>query len=149
MKTEEDQTKKTDETRKRRNMISGSLTALVTPFKDGKVDADAYQAFVDWQITMGTNGLVPCGTTGEASTLTRKEHVHVVELCVQAAAGRVPVIAGIGSNNTDTAIHTAIAVQEAGFMAVFFKLAGKLFSTTLGCRKDNDLVHLWLTNDFV
>ena len=95
-------------------MISGSLTAMVTPFKDGKVDADAYQAFVDWQITMGTNGLVPCGTTGEASTLTRKEHVHVVELCVQAAAGRVPVIAGIGSNNTDTAIHTAIAVQEAG-----------------------------------
>lgn len=99
-------------------MISGSLTALVTPFKDGELDADAYGAFVDWQIRSGTDGLVPCGTTGEASTLTRKEHVHVVELCVQAAAGRVPVIAGIGSNNTATAIHTAEEVQKCGVDAV-------------------------------
>ncbi len=99
-------------------MISGSLTALVTPFKDGKVDEDAYQAFVDWQIRSGTNGLVPCGTTGEASTLTRAEHVHVIDLCVQAAGGRVPVIAGIGSNNTQTAVETAIDAQTSGADAV-------------------------------
>ena len=77
-------------------MISGSITALVTPFKNGKVDDKAFQEFVSWQINQGTNGLVPCGTTGEASTLTVKEHIRVIELCVEAAAGRVPVIAGIG-----------------------------------------------------
>ncbi len=99
-------------------MISGSLTALVTPFKDGKVDGSAYSEFVDWQIRAGTDGLVPCGTTGEASTLTRKEHVQVIDLCVQAADGRVPVIAGIGSNNTQTAIETAQEAQKCGADAV-------------------------------
>ncbi|MBL4854467.1 MAG: 4-hydroxy-tetrahydrodipicolinate synthase [Robiginitomaculum sp.] len=99
-------------------MISGSLTALVTPFKDEKVDADAYQAFVDWQIRSGTNGLVPCGTTGEASTLRNTEHVHAIDLCVQAADGRVPVIAGIGSNNTAEAIYMAREAQKCGVDAV-------------------------------
>ncbi len=99
-------------------MISGSLTALVTPFNDGGVDADAFQAFVDWQILSGTDGLVPCGTTGEASTLSNKEHVHVIDLCVQAADGRVPVIAGIGSNNTAEAIHMGREAQKCGADAV-------------------------------
>lgn len=99
-------------------MISGSLTALVTPFKDGEVDADAYQDFVDWQIRSGTDGLVPCGTTGEASTLSNTAHKHVIDLCVQAANGRVPVIAGIGSNNTAEAIHMAGVAQKSGADAV-------------------------------
>jgi len=99
-------------------MISGSLTALVTPFKDGKVDVDAYETFVDWQIRSGTNGLVPCGTTGEASTLRNAEHVHVIDVCVQVAGGRVPVIAGIGSNNTAEAVHMAREAQKCGADAV-------------------------------
>ena len=98
--------------------ITGSLTALVTPFKNGEVDDKAFVDFVNWQIDQGTDGLVPCGTTGEASTLTRKEHVRVIELCVQAANGRVPVIAGIGSNNTATALHTASEAQRVGADAV-------------------------------
>ena len=95
-------------------MISGSITALVTPFKNGKVDDKAFQEFVNWQIEQGTNGLVPCGTTGEASTLTVKEHIRVIELCVEAAAKRVPVIAGIGSNNTLTGTKLALKAQKAG-----------------------------------
>lgn len=95
-------------------MIFGSITALVTPFKNGKVDDKSFQEFVAWQIEQGTNGLVPCGTTGEASTLTVKEHVRVIELCVEAAAGRVPVIAGIGSNNTLTGTKLAQKAQKAG-----------------------------------
>jgi 4-hydroxy-tetrahydrodipicolinate synthase len=95
-------------------MISGSITALVTPFKNGKVDDKAFQEFVSWQIEQGTNGLVPCGTTGEASTLTVKEHIRVIELCVEAASGRVPVIAGIGSNNTLTGTKLAQKAQKAG-----------------------------------
>ena len=99
-------------------MISGSLTALVTPFKDEVVDDKAYQEFVDWQIRSGTHGLVPCGTTGEASTLSNAAHIHVIDLCVQAADGRVPVIAGIGSNNTAEAIYMAAAAQKSGANAV-------------------------------
>lgn len=98
--------------------LKGSLTALVTPFKNDKIDADAYQAFVDWQIRSGTGGLVPCGTTGEASTLSNKEHVQVIDLCVQAAGGRVPVIAGIGSNNTAEAIHMGREAAKCGADAV-------------------------------
>ena len=79
-------------------MFKGSLVALITPFKDGKVDEDAFQRFVEWQIEQGTHGLVPCGTTGESPTLSHDEHKRVVELCIEAAAGRVPVIAGAGSN---------------------------------------------------
>src|SRR4030042_510217 len=79
--------------------FQGSITALITPFKDGKVDARAFQKLVEWQIDQGTNGLVPCGTTGESPTLSHDEHKRVVELCLEAVAGRVPVIAGTGSNS--------------------------------------------------
>ncbi len=81
-------------------MFKGSLPALVTPFKDGAVDFDALKRLVDWQISEGSHGLVPVGTTGESPTLTHKEHEAVIEAVVESAAGRVPVIAGAGSNNT-------------------------------------------------
>ncbi len=81
-------------------MFKGSLPALVTPFKDGAVDFDALKRLVNWQIDEGSNGLVPVGTTGESPTLTHEEHEAVIEAVVDAAAGRVPVIAGAGSNNT-------------------------------------------------
>lgn len=86
-------------------MFKGSIPALVTPFRDGCVDEDSFAAFVEWQIAEGSHGLVPCGTTGESATLTRKEHHRVVALCVEVARGRVPVIAGCGSNDTATAIE--------------------------------------------
>ncbi|MCW5772767.1 MAG: 4-hydroxy-tetrahydrodipicolinate synthase [Rhodospirillaceae bacterium] len=95
-------------------MFRGSIVALITPFKNGKVDADAFQRLVDWQIKEGTHGLVPCGTTGESPTLSHDEHKRVVELCVEAAAKRVPVIAGTGSNNTAEAIDLAIHAKKAG-----------------------------------
>lgn len=95
-------------------MFSGSNTALITPFRGAKVDETAFQALVEWQINEGTHGLVPCGTTGEASTLTHAEHRRVVELCVEAAAGRVPVIAGAGSNYTDRGVALAKELKEAG-----------------------------------
>jgi 4-hydroxy-tetrahydrodipicolinate synthase len=84
--------------------LHGSITALITPFKDGKVDEEAFQAFVEWQIEEGTHALVSCGTTGESPTLSHDEDMRVTALCVEAAAGRVPVIAGTGSNSTDEAI---------------------------------------------
>jgi 4-hydroxy-tetrahydrodipicolinate synthase len=84
--------------------LHGSITALITPFKDGKVDEEALQAFVEWQIEEGTHALVSCGTTGESPTLSHDEDMRVTALCVEAAAGRVPVIAGTGSNSTDEAI---------------------------------------------
>ena len=93
----------------------GSMTALVTPFaKDGSVDEKAFAAFVDWQIGEGTKGLVPVGTTGESPTLSHDEHKRVVEVCVEAAAGRAPVIAGAGSNNTAEAIELAEHAEQAG-----------------------------------
>ena len=95
-------------------MFSGSITALITPFRDGKLDEAAFQALVDWQIGEGTHGLVPCGTTGEASMLTHDEHRRVVELCVEAAAGRVPVIAGAGSNYTDRGVELAKDLKNVG-----------------------------------
>src|SRR5690606_16514092 len=82
----------------------GSMPALVTPFRDGKVDDKAFVAMVERQVAAGTHALVPCGTTGEATTLSHEEHRHVVELCVKTAAGRIPVIAGAGSNSTEEAI---------------------------------------------
>ena len=84
--------------------IQGSLPALITPFRNGIVDERAYQDFVEKQIEAGSHGLVPCGTTGESVTLTHAEHRRLVILCVEAAAGRVPVIAGAGSNSTAHAI---------------------------------------------
>lgn len=85
-------------------MFSGSIPALVTPFRDGTLDEKAFRRLVDWQIEQGSSGLVPCGTTGEASTLSNAEHHRVIELCVEQAAGRVPVIAGCGSNDTMNAL---------------------------------------------
>jgi 4-hydroxy-tetrahydrodipicolinate synthase len=85
-------------------MFSGSFPALVTPFRDGAFDEDAFRRLIDWQIEQGSSALVPVGTTGEAPTLNNKEHHHVIEVCVDQALGRVPVIAGCGSNNTQTAL---------------------------------------------
>jgi 4-hydroxy-tetrahydrodipicolinate synthase len=94
--------------------FKGSITALITPFKDGKVDAAAFQRLVEWQIEQGTHGLVPCGTTGESPTLSHDEHKRVVELCVEAAGGRVPVIAGTGSNSTAEAVELTRHAKRAG-----------------------------------
>ena len=95
-------------------MINGSITALVTPFRGGKVDDKAFQEFIEWQIDNGTHGLVPCGTTGESATLSDSEHKRVIELCVEAAAGRVPVVAGAGSNETRVAIEYSKHAKELG-----------------------------------
>ena len=98
-------------------MFRGSITALITPFKNGDVDEKAFRSLVDWQIGQGTHGLVPCGTTGESPTLSHEEHNRVVTLCVEAAAGRVPVIAGTGSNSTDEAIMLTRHAKEVGAAA--------------------------------
>jgi 4-hydroxy-tetrahydrodipicolinate synthase len=92
----------------------GSITALITPFKNGEIDAKAFQRLVEWQIDQGTHGLVPVGTTGESPTLSHEEHKRVIELCIQAAAGRVPVIAGTGSNCTSEAVALTRHAKEAG-----------------------------------
>lgn len=95
-------------------MFSGSIPALATPFRDGSFDEDAYRRFVDWQIDCGSTGLVPCGTTGESATLDNDEHHKVIATCAEAAAGRVPVIAGAGSNDTQTALWHIKEAQLAG-----------------------------------
>lgn len=99
-------------------MFHGSIPALITPFRDGIVDERAFQRFVDWQIGQGSTGLVPCGTTGESVTLSYQEHTRLVALCVEAAGGRAPVIAGAGSNNTVAAIELTRAAKQAGAQAV-------------------------------
>jgi len=99
-------------------MLRGSITALLTPFVDGAVDEKAFAAFVDWQIAQGTHGLVPVGTTGESPTLSHDEHRRVVEICVEVAAGRVPVIAGAGSNSTEEAVSLARFAEQVGADAV-------------------------------
>jgi 4-hydroxy-tetrahydrodipicolinate synthase len=96
----------------------GSFTALVTPFKNGTVDEQAFRNIVDWQIAEGTNGLVPVGTTGESPTLSHDEHKQVVEWCVDQADGRVPVVAGAGSNSTSEAVDLAKHAEKAGANAV-------------------------------
>jgi 4-hydroxy-tetrahydrodipicolinate synthase len=96
----------------------GSFTALVTPFKNGELDEAAFREHVEWQIGEGTRGLVPVGTTGESPTLSHKEHRLVVEWCIDQAAGRVPVIAGAGSNSTHEAVELARHAEEAGADAV-------------------------------
>ncbi|MBI1366226.1 MAG: 4-hydroxy-tetrahydrodipicolinate synthase [Alphaproteobacteria bacterium] len=98
--------------------IRGYITALITPFKNGAVDEKTYQMLVDRQIRAGIHGVVPVGTTGESATLTHEEHRRVVALCVEAAAGRVPVIAGAGSNSTAEAIELARFAEEAGADAI-------------------------------
>jgi 4-hydroxy-tetrahydrodipicolinate synthase len=96
----------------------GSFTALITPFKNGALDEKAFRDLVDWQIAEGTNGLVPVGTTGESPTLSHDEHMEVVEWCVEQAKGRVPVIAGAGSNSTKEAVSLAQHAEQAGADAV-------------------------------
>ena len=92
----------------------GSFTALVTPFRNGAVDEAAFAKLVEWQIAEGSHGLVPTGTTGESPTLSHPEHRRVIELCIEVAAGRVPVIAGAGSNNTIEAIELSRHAEKAG-----------------------------------
>lgn len=99
-------------------MFKGSITALITPFREGSVDEAALQQLVQWQIEEGSHGLVPCGTTGESPTLSHEEHRRVVELVIEAAAGRVPVIAGAGSNSTDEAVQLAGHAENAGAAAL-------------------------------
>ena len=99
-------------------MFKGSITALVTPFKDGRLDEAALKKLVEWQIAEGSNGLVPVGTTGESPTLSHEEHRRVVSLVVEPAAGRVPVIAGAGSNNTAEAVDFCQHAEDAGADAV-------------------------------
>ena len=98
--------------------FQGSMTALVTPFRDGRIDEEAFRALVSWQIAEGTKGLIPVGTTGESPTLSHAEHHRVVELCIQEAKGRAAVIAGAGSNNTAEAIDLAKHAEKAGADAV-------------------------------
>ncbi|MGX1306242.1 4-hydroxy-tetrahydrodipicolinate synthase [Amorphus suaedae] len=95
-------------------MLQGSIVALITPVRDGAVDEKAFQDLVEWQIAEGTHGLVPVGTTGESPTLSHAEHKRVVSLCIESAAGRVPVVAGAGSNNTAEAIELARYAEKAG-----------------------------------
>ncbi len=101
-----------------RDRIRGSIPALITPMKNGAVDEAAFRKFVSWQIAEGSHGLVPMGTTGEAPTLSHDEDMRVVELCVQEAAGRVPVIAGAGSNSTAEAISLSQHAKDVGADAV-------------------------------
>src|SRR5437016_3657735 len=98
--------------------FAGSFTALVTPFRNGSLDEQAYRNLVDWQIAEGTNGLVPVGTTGESPTLSHDEHGRVVEWCIEQVKGRVPVVAGAGSNSTAEAIERARHAEQAGADAV-------------------------------
>ena len=95
-------------------MFRGSIPALVTPFRDEAFDEESFRAFVDWQIAEGSHALVPCGTTGESATLSADEHYRVIEACVEAARGRVPVIAGCGSNSTASAIQNMKAAEARG-----------------------------------
>jgi 4-hydroxy-tetrahydrodipicolinate synthase len=93
--------------------LKGSFPALITPMKNGRVDEDAFRKIVNWQIKEGSHGLVPVGTTGESPTVTPEEHKRVIEITVEVAAGRVPVIAGTGSNNTDEAIEYTLHAKKA------------------------------------
>ena len=95
-------------------MFRGSITAMVTPMREGGIDEDRLRSFIDWQITEGSHGLVPVGTTGESPTLSHAEHKRVVEVTIEVAAGRVPVIAGAGSNNTAEAVDLARHAEAAG-----------------------------------
>ncbi|MEG1609912.1 MAG: 4-hydroxy-tetrahydrodipicolinate synthase [Bilophila sp.] len=92
----------------------GAYTALVTPFKNGNVDEEAFRAHIEWQIEQGINGLVPCGTTGESATLTHEEHEAVIRICVEQTKKRVPIIAGAGSNNTSEAIRLTKFAKDVG-----------------------------------
>jgi 4-hydroxy-tetrahydrodipicolinate synthase len=99
---------------KETSMFRGSIPALVTPFRDESFDEEAFRSFVDWQIAEGSHGLVPCGTTGESATLTAEEQARVIRACVEQVAGRVPVIAGCGSNSTAVVKQHMKAAEAAG-----------------------------------
>ncbi|MDL2272046.1 4-hydroxy-tetrahydrodipicolinate synthase [Desulfovibrio sp. OttesenSCG-928-I05] len=94
--------------------LRGAFTALVTPFKNGEIDEERYREFIEWQITEGIDGLVPCGTTGESATLTHEEHERAISICIEQANKRVPVIAGAGSNNTAEAIRLTRFAKRVG-----------------------------------
>ena len=96
------------------NFFKGAFTALVTPFKKGQIDEEKYREHIEWQIEKGIHGLVPCGTTGESATMSHEEHKRVIKICVEQVNGRVPVIAGTGSNNTKEAIELTTFAKEAG-----------------------------------
>ena len=95
-------------------MFNGSLVALITPFKDDRIDEDALRRMVEWQIEQGTHGLVPVGTTGESPTLSEEEHKRVIEIVVEQTDGRVKVLAGAGSNNPSESIEYARCAEQAG-----------------------------------
>src|SRR3990170_4522474 len=95
-------------------MFQGSIVAIITPFKDGKIDEKAFGDLIEFHITNGTDGIVPCGTTGESATLSHDEHNRLVRLSVEASGGRVPVIAGTGSNSTEEAIYLTRYAKECG-----------------------------------
>lgn len=94
--------------------FQGALSALVTPFRNGEIDEEAFREFIEWQIEQGIDGLVPCGTTGESATMTHAEHGRAIEICVDQVKGRVPVLAGAGSNNTREAIELTQFAKNAG-----------------------------------
>lgn len=98
----------------RNKMFHGAITALITPFLNGEIDEKAFSNLIEWQISEGINGFVPVGTTGESPTLSHEEHRRVVELCIAVTNGRVPVIAGAGSNSTAEAVKMAVFAQKAG-----------------------------------
>ena len=98
--------------------FTGSITALITPFKNSKVDYDAYAKFIDWQIAQGTHGLVPCGTTGESPTLNHTEHNEAIKFCIKETKGKIPVIGGTGSNSTEEAIDMSREAEKNGADAV-------------------------------
>ena len=99
-------------------MFHGTITALLTPFKNGTIDEEAFRAHIEWQIEQGVNGVVPCGTTGESATMSHAEHESVIRICVDQVKGRVPVIAGAGSNNTVEAVSLTKFAKSAGADAV-------------------------------
>ncbi|MFD1944640.1 4-hydroxy-tetrahydrodipicolinate synthase [Paradevosia shaoguanensis] len=99
-------------------MLRGSITALITPFANGAVDEKAFSAFVDWQIAEGSHGLVPVGTTGESPTVSHEEHRRIIEICVEIANKRVPILAGAGANSTAEAVALARYAEEVGADAV-------------------------------
>jgi len=96
------------------DFFKGAFTALVTPFKNGQIDEEKYREHIEWQIEKGIHGLVPCGTTGESATMSHDEHKRAIKICVEQVNGRVPVIAGTGSNNTKEAIELTTFAKEVG-----------------------------------
>ena len=121
-------------------MFHGSITALITPFENGKVAEKTFAAFVDWQVKQGSHGVVPCGTTGESPTLAHAEHRRVTEICVEVAGGRVPVIAGTGSNSTEEAVALTRHAHRAGADAALVVTPYYNKPTQAGLRKHYEAV---------